>query len=330
MEIKTPLSIDPVTKKMSSYRRVYQKLGQLISEYDVWVILLVMIAAGAVMTPLFLDPVNIENLLRQSTIIGVMTIGQFLVLVSGGFDLSVASILALSSIITAKYTGDGSYAGLFYALAAGSIIGFLNGVIITRWKLHPFIITIGMMALARGLAYIVADAAIMLEDQTLLNLDKVSFGFIPLPTVVWLVLAAIVYVIIRFFPIGIYIYAVGGKETTARLAGIPVNWIKVTVYTISGFLAAIAGILFVTRSSTGMPHIAGGWELDTIAAAVIGGTNMFGGEGSLPKAMAGVIIYMMIRNLMNLVGLDPFVQDVMKGAVILLAVAWRVRQAGGK
>ncbi len=305
----------------------YNQFKNEIKKYDVWLFLLFMIVSGSIITPLFSDPVNIENLLRQATIIGIMTIGQFLVLITAGFDLSVGSVLALSSIITARFTSDNTYTGLAYALLASSLVGFFNGYVIVKWKISPFIVTIATMGIARGLAYMVGEAAILLDNDLILNLDQITIGFIPFPSVIWLVIILLMYIFVRIFPLGIHMYAVGGRETTARLAGVRVDRVKYTVYTISGFLAGVAGILFVSRTGTGMPHIGGGWELDTIASAVIGGTNMFGGEGNLFKAMAGVIIYMMIRNLMNLVGLDPFVQDMMKGVVILVAVAWRVTQS---
>ncbi len=300
----------------------------VIGPSDAWITLLLMVVLGSIITPLFYSPVNIENLLRQSTIIGVMTIGQFLVLFSGGFDLSVGSVLALSTIIIARYAGHGNFLGIAVALLACGGLGLVNGISVTWGRLPPFIATLGMMGIARGLSFAVSNNSIVMVDQTLSNLDKVTFGPVPLPTILWLVGICVVYFFLRISRLGVHIQAVGGREPTARLAGINITRAKVFVYTVSGLLAGVGGVLFVARSGTGMPHVGQGWELDTITCAVIGGTNLFGGEGSLTKAMAGVLIYMMIRNLMNLVGLDPFVQDMMKGVVILAAVSLRAAQAG--
>jgi ribose transport system permease protein len=313
----------------SRWNSLSARLTSVLTQGDVWFILLAMIILGSVLNPLFYSPVNIENLLRQSTLVGIMTIGQFFVLITAGFDLSVGSVLALSSMLVANFSGQGQY-GLAYALLAGALIGLTNGLVITKARIPPFIATIGMMGVARGLSFAVKDQSVMVSNPVFHELDKISVGPIPLPTIVWLAIAIIAFAFLSGSRTSVHMYAIGGNESTARLAGINVTRIKLLVYTVSGLLAAIAGVLFVSRSGSGMPHVAQGWEMHTIAAAVIGGTNLFGGEGNLAKAMGGVMIYMMVRNIMNLVGLDPFFQDIMQGTIILLAVGWRVAQVSRK
>ena len=161
-------------------------------------------------------------------------------------------------LLTAVYAGSGNYLALVLPLAAGAIIGFTNGVVVTKFKVPSFIATIAMMGIARGLAFVVSGTSIMMTDEVLLGLDRTNVGFIPLPAILWFVIALVVYIILRIFKIGIHIPAVGGREATARLAGVNVSRVRIFVFAMSGFLAGVAGILFVTRSSSGMPHVGAG------------------------------------------------------------------------
>ncbi|MBK9613641.1 ABC transporter permease [Candidatus Amarobacter glycogenicus] len=290
-------------------------------KYDVWLILLAMIVAASLFTPNFLTSLNIANLLRQTSIVGILSIGQFLVILSGGFDLSVAAVMALSSVILASYGGENLWLAIFAAMAAGLLLGLANGLFISRGRMAPFIVTLAMLGIARGLAFSVADTSVMLRNESFGGCD-ISLGVLSMPAMVWLLAALLLQLLVRGTRTGMHISAIGGREDTARLAGVRVARVKTLVYAASGVLAGPACVLFVARSGSGMPHVGTGWELDTIAAVVIGGTDLFGGEGSLPRAMAGVIIYMMIRNVMNLLGMDPYLQDMLKAVIILAAVAF--------
>ncbi|MFZ1466891.1 MAG: ABC transporter permease [Anaerolineae bacterium] len=291
-------------------------------KYDVWLILLAMIVAASLFTPNFLTSLNIANLLRQTSIVGILSIGQFLVILSGGFDLSVAAVMALSSVILASYGGENLWLAIFAAMAAGLLLGLANGLFISRGRMAPFIVTLAMLGIARGLAFSVADTSVMLRNESFERFSDISLGVLSMPAMVWLLAALLLQLLVRGTRTGMHISAIGGREDTARLAGVRVARVKTLVYAASGVLAGLAGVLFVARSGSGMPHVGTGWELDTIAAVVIGGTDLFGGEGSLPRAMAGVIIYMMIRNVMNLLGMDPYLQDMLKAVIILAAVAF--------
>jgi ribose/xylose/arabinose/galactoside ABC-type transport system permease subunit len=312
-------------------RRVQERwksVRKVISGHEVWLILLAMIAGATLLTPNFLTPFNIQSLLTQTAILGVLAIAQFLVILSGGYDLSVAAIMAFSSTVIAVYGGEGNF-GLFtvVAILAGGLLGFINGLSITWGLVPPMIATLAMMGIARGLAFNTTAQAVSV-DHPLVAVLSGGIGVFSYSTILWIVLATIVTLFLALTRTGTYIYAVGGDEDTARLAGIRVRRIKSLVYTLSGLISGIAGALLVVRAKSGVPHVGVGWELDTIAAVVIGGTKLNGGVGRLPSAMAGVLIYMLVRNALNIIGFDPFYQDIIKAAIILAAVGLSLLRDG--
>jgi ribose/xylose/arabinose/galactoside ABC-type transport system permease subunit len=188
-----------------------------------------------------------------------------------------------------------------------------------------------MMGIARGLAFSVSEKSILVDNPVVAALRSLD-GFLTTPTLVWLAVTLIAAGIFATTRPALHVFAIGGGEQTARLAGVPVDRVKIGVYTLSGMLSGLAGVVLVIRSSSGVPLGGIGWELDTIAAIVIGGTNLFGGEGRLLHAMAGVLIYQMIANVMNLFGLDPFYQNIVRAGVIITAVGLsmlRRRRTGG-
>lgn len=295
---------------------------------EVYLIFLGMVVLATLFVPNFFTPYNVQSLLGQATVLGLLATGQFLVILSGGFDLSVGAVLALGSVVFAVYAAEyGLLAGTALAVGAGALLGLVSGIAVTKGGVPPFIATLGTLGIARGLAFTVSERSVILENDLFRGFSFASIGFVPLQAVVWILIAAAVYAFMRRSKTGLRVYAVGGAEDTARLAGVSVDRVKLLVYTASGCLAGVAGILFVARSGSGLPQVGNGWELDSIAAVVIGGTALFGGRGSLPKAMVGVLIYMTIRNVMNLLGLDPYLQDILKAAVIFTAVGLGVRRA---
>jgi ribose/xylose/arabinose/galactoside ABC-type transport system permease subunit len=199
-------------------------------------------------------------------------------------------------------------------------MGLLSGLAVTVGHIPPFVATLGVLGIARGLAFTVSNQGIIITDQTILDINEGKVGPLPLVAIIWAVVVAAVWALLRLTRTGTYIFAIGGNADSARLAGVPVARIQLTAYVLSGCLAGLAGILFAARSSSGSPGIGSGWELDTIAAVVIGGVSLFGGSGSLPRAMLGVLIYLMLTNVMNLANVDTYVQNVLKGTLILAAV----------
>ncbi len=257
---------------------------------------------------------------------------QFLVVVSGGFDL-----------VGRRHHGD-VVAGVRFQcrprrwrllrcspLALAAPCGLFNGLVITKGRVQPLIATLAMMGIARGLALSISEKSILVSDPGHRRAPRLRAASSRCPP--WSGSRSPSSPRSGSPPRGqaLHVFAVGGNEQTARLAGVPVDRVKIGVYTASGLLSGLTGIVLVIRSSSGVPLGGMGWELDTIAAIVIGGTNLFGGEGRLLRAMAGVLVYQMIANVMNLSGVDPFYQDIVRAAVIVVAVGLsmlRQRRAG--
>jgi ribose/xylose/arabinose/galactoside ABC-type transport system permease subunit len=306
-------------KKALDWQQVLYTSRKVMAGKEVWLVLLGMVILASVLTPNFFTAFNIGNLLNQSSIYGMLAIGQFLVILSGGFDLSVAAIMALSSCIIAKYGVDNIYLTMGVAILAGLALGMVNGLSITYGKVPPMIATLAVAGIARGLAFNITAQAISVDHPAIKFLGG-GIGIFSYSTIIWIVVAVIFAAFLYLTRTGTYIYAVGGNEDTARLAGVKTDRIKLLVYTLSGLVSGIAGILFVIRATSGVPHVGVGWDLDTIAAVVIGGSRVNGGVGKLTSAMAGILIYMLIRNALNIIGLDPFFQDIIKAIIILTAV----------
>lgn len=306
-------------KNQQDLARVWKIVRKIVSGNEMWIVLLGLVVLASIMTPNFLTTFNIGNLLSQSALLGVLAIAQFIVILSGGFDLSVAAVMALSSCIIAKYGTENIVPFILVALLASLILGFINGVSITSGKVPPMIATLAMAGIARALAFNVTAQSISVTHPVIKTLSS-YLGIFSYSTIIWIILAILISLFLYISKTGTYIYAVGGNEDTSRLAGIKVHRIKLLVYSLSGLISGLAGILFVIRAQSGVPHVGVGWELDAIAAVVIGRTKLNGGEGKLPSAMAGVLIYMLIRNALNIIGMDPFFQDIIKAAIILAAV----------
>ncbi len=301
-----------------------------LADYDTYLILIGFLVLAAISSPAFLTLGNIGNLLSQSALLGMLAVAQFIVVVSGGFDLSVAAVMALASVVFAKLIWLGPLPAAAVAILAGGACGLFNGIAITKGRVQPLLATLAMMGIGRGLALSISEKSILVNDPAITAMRGLV-GPISVPTMVWIVVMIVSALWYAQSRLALHIQAVGGNETTARLAGIAVDRVKIGVYVASGLLAGLTGVVLVIRSSSGVPLGGAGWELDTIAAIVIGGVNLFGGEGRLLRAMAGVLIYQMIANIMNLSGIDPFYQDIVRAAVIIAAVGLsilRQRQAG--
>jgi ribose/xylose/arabinose/galactoside ABC-type transport system permease subunit len=296
--------------------RVREALGSRAVE----TLFLLVVLVGFIASPNFLTTFNMESLLRQAAVLGVLAVGQYVVIVSGGFDLSVGAVVALTGMVTASTVSELGLLSVPLAVVVGGLMGLLSGLAVTLGRIPPFVATLGVLGVARGLAFTVGNQGIVITDPTLLDVNDASVGPVPLVALVWLAVAGLVFAFLRLTRTGTYVFAVGGNADSARLAGVPVDRIRIAAYVLSGCLAGLAGVLFAARSSSGSPGIASGWELDSIAAVVIGGVSLFGGSGRLPRAMLGVLIYLMLTNIMNLVDVDAYVQNVLKGALILAAV----------
>jgi ribose transport system permease protein len=297
--------------------------------------LILLCAVLSLSTDTFLTVRNILNVLDQVTVLGIMAIGMTLVILLGGIDLSVGSVLALAGMIFGfvahpEYLALPVPVGILAALIVAGACGLTSGLLVTVAKLPPFIATLAMMSIARGLANIITDGSQIVgfpgwfSDLSIIR----HFGFLSVTVALMLVLAALFAVFLKYRANGRNLYAIGGSAEVARLSGISVNTLTNWVYAVCGMLAGLAGIVLAARLDSVQPSSGFGYELDTIAAVVIGGASLNGGVGSIGGTAIGVLIIGVLRNGLNLLGVSPFIQQVVIGVVIALAVAadtWRRR-----
>ncbi|ODS36579.1 MAG: ribose ABC transporter permease [Candidatus Altiarchaeales archaeon WOR_SM1_79] len=302
----------------------------LIRRSQAITLLLILIALGAFLsihTRTFLTPTNIFNILRAFSWIAISAFGQSMVIIGGGIDLSCGSIMAFSGIITAMFLAHelGVIISVVAGLGLGVFLGYVNGMLISKAKLPPFIATLGMMSIARGFSYgLTGGWPIRSLPKDFLFLGQkdvpILLWKIPLPVILMVALAIISFIFLNNTRYGYHIYAVGGNEFSASLAGINIHRIKVMMYILSGFLTAIGGILMTSRLGVAAPTAALGYELDIIAAAVIGGISLRGGEGNLWGALIGAAIMQVLRNGLVLTGFPAYWQPSAIGVVIIVAV----------
>ena len=310
-----------------SARRFLDERGVLVG------LVLVGLIFGALIGPQFFRAANLELMARQTVIVCVAALGMTMVIVSGGIDLSVGSVVALSTVVTALMlrAGSGPALAALGAVGAGALCGALTGLLITGLQVVPFIVTLGTMLLVRGAAKGLADErrieAPISWLNDLLRTAQNGSGLL-LPSGIWMavVLAAVVAFTLRYTRFGRHLFAIGSNERTARLCGVRINLCKWAVYTIAAALAGLAGVLEFSKLSVGDPTVALGLELDVIAAVIIGGGSLLGGKGSVVGTMAGAAIMSVIQIGCSQQGLPNWVQEIVTGTIIVGAVAldrWR-------
>ena len=312
-----------------------KKLGAKISEYAVFIALVLLVAAMVIFADGFATSSNLLNLLRQAAFNGLIAFGMTLVILSDGIDLSVGSVFALAAIICAELVMGGMNAALavLIALVAGTALGLLSGFLVAKCRLQAFIATLITMTAYRGLAYIITDG----KPISRLAESAVSGSFffkalgkgsvliaetikIPIPAIILVLAFLIVYFILNKTTFGRRIYATGSNAKCAKLVGVDTAKIKMACYGISGFLAALAGLLMCSRLNSAQPTFGDGYELDAIAATALGGTSMSGGRGKITGTIAGVLIIAVLNNGLNIMDVSSYYQQVIKAVVILVAV----------
>lgn len=287
--------------------------------------LLVLVATiFSLLSDRFLTVSNFSNIALQTSVVAVATIGMALTMLTAGIDLSVGSVAALSgALVAGLMTRNGlpMPVAVLLGITIGSALGSINGILIVYGKLPPFVATLAMLGIARGLTLVYTEGKpISGLDEAFTFLGSGNLGPVPMPVVIWLVILLIIFLILRYTKFGLYIYAIGGNEETARFAGISTNRIRVIVYTLSGALASVTGILLTARLWSAQPQMAAGLELDAIAASVLGGVSLFGGVGSVVGASIGAFIIGMLGNGLNLLRVPSYYQQVIKGVVFIVAV----------
>lgn len=318
--------------------------GHFLRTYMIIGVLALFVAALAIMTDgNSIAPVNLVNVIRQVSAIGIIGVGMTFVIITLGIDLSVGSILGLSAVVAAslaqvpggdlvKFKGIDVpvIVAILAGLGVGALAGFTNGVLIAKFRLAPFIATLGMMSIARGLAYIYTGDGRPFSDlkpeynylgQGYLFADPAKpMSGIPLPVVLFIGVALIATFVLSYTKFGRYVYAIGGNEVAARVSGIRIPRVTIIIYTISGVLAGLAGILWSARTGSGNSTLGTGIELDAITAVIVGGTSFKGGIGKIWGTVVGALLIGTINNGLDLMNVSPFWQIVVKGCIIIVAI----------
>ncbi|MED1472459.1 ribose ABC transporter permease RbsC [Bacillus salipaludis] len=304
--------------KANFMNTITQKLGPLLG-------LIILIVIVSILNPSFLEPLNILNLLRQVAINALIAFGMTFVILTGGIDLSVGAILALSSSLTAGMIVSGldPILAIIVGCLLGGIMGMVNGLLITKGKMAPFIATLATMTAFRGLTlvYTKGNPITGLGENYLFQLfGRGYFLGIPVPAITMIVTFVLLYIVLHKTPFGRKTYAIGGNEKAALISGIKVPNVKLIIYGLSGLLAALAGAILTSRLNSAQPTAGTSYELDAIAAVVLGGTSLSGGKGRIFGTLIGALIIGTLNNGLNLLGVSSFYQQVVKGIVIIIAV----------
>jgi inositol transport system permease protein len=315
-----PCPVEPDTPRRlvfpAAARRLLQRFGIVIA-------LVVVGAVLAAATPKFLTATNLVNVARQVSINGILAVGVTFVLLTGGVDLSLGSVVALAGVVAASFAHPDEYPIVFAVLmgiATGTACGATNGLVVTRGGVAPFIVTLGMMTAARGLALVVSGGkpvSNMSPDLTQLAGDILG---LPIPVLILAAVSVASWLFLANTRLGRHIYAVGGNENAARAAGIDVRRVKLFAYTVCGALTGLAGVVLAARITTGQPNAGVAYELDAIAAVVIGGTSLSGGVGGIGGTLLGVLLMGVINNGLDLLNVSSYYQQIVKGVIIVGAV----------
>ena len=297
------------------------------------IVLVVLATVMAILSPYFLSVSNFMNIVLATSTIGVLAIAATFVLSSGGLDLSLGSVLGLSSVVGAAVAvklGAPTPVAVLATVAAGALAGLVNGMIVTRAFVPAFIVTLGMLGIARGLALILSDGRVIYGlPKAMVYLGQGRPFGIPMPVILFVATAIVMHIILAYTRYGRYTLAIGDNENAARTAGINIERHRLSLYTLSGALAGFAGLLFATRINSGDPTAGITYELTAITAAIIGGTNLFGGRGSILGTMIGALIMGVLQNGLNLLAVQSYYQQMAIGSVLILAVfidQWQVRK----
>ncbi|HNX73520.1 MAG TPA: ABC transporter permease [Spirochaetales bacterium] len=298
-------------------------LATTLKNYGIILAFIIICAALAILSPVFLTRNNILNVIRQTSIYGIMAVGMTFVILTGGIDLSVGSVLALSGAICAGLLKGGSsmFVAIVAAIGVGVACGLVNGLFITKARIPPFVVTLGMTNIARGLTLIYTKGYPVSGFSPAFR--EIGGGYvagIPIPIIIFLSIVLIAYVVLSQTKLGRYTYAIGGNEETVKLSGVNSSNYKTLVYVISGLTCAISALILTARLNSAEPIAGTGYETDVIAAVCIGGASMSGGRGSVWGSLLGALLIGVLNNGMNLLGVSPYFQQVVKGLIIICAV----------
>jgi ribose/xylose/arabinose/galactoside ABC-type transport system permease subunit len=300
----------------------------LFVDYGIWAALIIAMAVAAVSAPNFLSASNIYDLMSAMAVLGIVSVGQTIVILSGGIDLSVGMLMGLVTVLTnGIMDGDPTLAWpmVVLGLAIGLSVGLANGVMLILARIDPLILTFGMLSILTGIIFVYTDRTIGSAPVNFRQIAEGSIGPFPVLFLVMLLVALIAWVLLTRTRFGLYVYAIGGSEEHARRAGISIGAMKVAIFALSGLYAGIAGVGLAARIGSGYTLAGQGFELDSIVAVVLGGTSLAGGRGSVVGTIGSVLFLTILSNGLNLAQISPYAQQVVKGLVVVAAVVLYTR-----
>lgn len=310
-------------------RRLGAKAVSMLQRNGAVVALVIACIVGAMRYYAFATPENLLNVLRQNSMMGLVALGMTFVILTAGIDLSVGALLAVAGVVAGMLSQHGSLLAILGGLTAAALLGLVNGLLIAKARIQPFIVTLAMMIAARGAALAATSeqsVSISPDAPALEWLGRGDVGPLPVPVVLFLAAYALGWLALRYTRFGRYLYALGDSEEAARLMGLPADRLVIATYALSGVLAGLAGVVLAARLGAGQPVAGTGWELDAIAAVVVGGTLLTGGQGGAGSTLIGVLLLGVIFNLFNLEGtISPWWQWVLRGMFLLGVVVMQGR-----
>ena len=319
----------------TSVKRPARRRFGFLTRQGVWLALVALVVVGGVRYERFLSEYNIESFLRYNSMFALISLGMAFVIMTGGIDLSVGSVVAFSSVVSALLSPYGLLPATLAAILAGALLGLINGLVITRLKVLPFIATLAMMLAARGGALTLArnQSVGVSYDNNFITLGQGNWLGFPIPA--WLMFVAFIFglLLLHYTSFGRHVLAIGGNEEASRLMGLPTDRVVLLVYILSGLLAGLAGVILASQFGAGQPTEGLGWELSAIAAVVVGGTLLTGGVGSVGGTLAGALLLGLIFNMLNfengrgVISLSSYWQSVIRGGFLLLVVLLQNRLA---
>lgn len=300
-----------------------KNIKDTVSRYGTIMFFIGLLVFFSIKSPSFMSFANISNILRQISVVGIATVGMTMIIITGGIDLSIGSVVALTSVILAKLLvgGMGILPAILITIVAGAVLGMINAILINKMNIPPLIATLGTIIIYRGLAYITTGGlSVYGFPESFRVIGQGYVTGIPVPVLIQVVVYIFGFYILYKTPMGRYIYGIGSNESASYLSGVNVDKVKYFVYTVSGMLGAIAGVVTLSRINSGLPNTATGFELDVVTAVVLGGISVKGGEGHLAGSIIGCLIIGVLSNGMILLGIEEYYQMLVKGIVLIGAV----------
>ena len=309
-----------------------QNVSSFFEKYSIFIILVLMIVVSSLLNKNFLSFGNIENIIKQLAVSIILAYGEMLLIISGMIDLSSGSVLALAGCISIfSYQATGSlFIAVIVAIVVAVVCNLINALLITHFEVQPFIATLSMQMAGRGLALLITDGQNILQIGNYTVFGQGSIGPVPISIIITIFITIIIWYLLKHTRFGRSLYAIGGNEEAAVAAAITVKKNKYLVFVINGILVGVAGVLFMSRVNAGLPNGAVGYEMEGLTAAIVGGTSFSGGVGTTLGTLSGALIIGILNNIMNLLGVNSYVQQIIKAGIIAIAVIWDIKSKNKK